>query len=130
MIAENNIVARYGKYDDRVIDYLINITKSIKGQEATDEYYYCMFDLLVVQLHLYFTSCDQLMQLKDLTSEDNYKRLAKTPIVGILQKCHANILDIMQKLSLGQMEQAKLNRLKGNKDDESAEALIDKLIND
>lgn len=130
MIAENNIVARYGKYDDRVIDYIINITKSIKGQEATDEYYYCMFDLLAVQLHLYFTSCDQLMQLKDLTSEDNYKRLAKTPIVGILQKCHSQILDIMQKLSLGQMEQAKLKRLNKNDDDESAQELIDKLIND
>ena len=129
MINESTIRQRYNKYDERVIEYLINISKSLKEQNANDEYYYCMFDLLVIQLHLYYSSCDQLMKLKDLTSEDNYKRLVKSPLIGVLQKCHSQILDIMQKLSISPIEKAKLKRLNTADDDESAEELLNSLIN-
>ena len=129
MINENTLRQRYNKYDDRVIEYLINISKSLKEQNVNDEFYYCMFDLLVVQLHLYYSSCDQLMQLRDLTSEDNYKRLVKSPLIGVLQKCHSQILDIMQKLSISPIEKAKLKRLNNSDDAESAEALLNNLIN-
>lgn len=129
MINENTIRQRYNKYDERVIEYLINISKSLKEQNVNDEYYYCMFDLLVIQLHLYYSSCDQLMKLKDLTSEDNYKRLVKSPLIGVLQKCHSQILDIMQKLSISPIEKAKLKRLNTTDDDESAEELLNSLIN-
>ena len=129
MINESTIRQRYNKYDERVIEYLINISKSLKEQNVNDEYYYCMFDLLVIQLHLYYSSCDQLMKLKDLTSEDNYKRLVKSPLIGVLQKCHSQILDIMQKLSISPIEKAKLKRLNTADDDESAEELLNSLIN-
>ena len=129
MINESTIRQRYNKYDERVIEYLINISKSLKEQNVNDEYYYCMFDLLVIQLHLYYSSCDQLMKLKDLTSEDNYKRLVKSPLIGVLQKCHSQILDIMQKLSISPIEKAKLKRLNITDDDESAEELLNSLIN-
>ena len=128
MINESTIRQRYNKYDERVIEYLINISKSLKEQNVNDEYYYCMFDLLVIQLHLYYSSCDQLMKLKDLTSEDNYKRLVKSPLIGVLQKCHSQILDIMQKLSISPIEKAKLKRLNTADDDESAEELLNSLI--
>ena len=127
MITEKSLSERYDEYDKRVIDFLVNITKSIKDKESNDEYYYCMYDLLAMQLHLYFKSCDQLMQIKELTSEDNYKRLAKSPLVSILQKCHTQILDIMQKLSLSPFEQARLKRVKID-DDQSAEEILNKLI--
>ena len=129
MINESTIRQRYNKYDERVIEYLINISKSLKEQNVNDEYYYCMFDLLVIQLHLYYSSCDQLMKLKDLTSEDNYKRLVKSPLIGVLQKCHSQILDIMQKLSISPIEKAKLKRLNTADDNESAEELLNSLIN-
>lgn len=129
MINESTIRQRYNKYDERVIEYLINISKSLKEQNVNDEYYYCMFDLLVIQLHLYYSSCDQLMKLKDLTSEDNYKRLVKSPLIGVLQKCHSQILDIMQKLSISPIEKAKLKRLNTTDDNESAEELLNSLIN-
>ena len=128
-LTKDIIQKRYNKYDERVIEYLINISKSLKEQNANDEYYYCMFDLLVIQLHLYYSSCDQLMKLKDLTSEDNYKRLVKSPLIGVLQKCHSQILDIMQKLSISPIEKAKLKRLNTADDDESAEELLNSLIN-
>ena len=129
MINESTIRQRYNKYDERVIEYLINISKSLKEQNVNDEYYYCMFDLLVIQLHLYYSSCEQLMKLKDLTSEDNYKRLVKSPLIGVLQKCHSQILDIMQKLSISPIEKAKLKRLNTTDDNESAEELLNSLIN-
>ena len=128
-LTKDIIQKRYNKYDERVIEYLINISKSLKEQNVNDEYYYCMFDLLVIQLHLYYSSCDQLMKLKDLTSEDNYKRLVKSPLIGVLQKCHSQILDIMQKLSISPIEKAKLKRLNTADDDESAEELLNSLIN-
>ena len=128
-LTKDIIQKRYNKYDERVIEYLINISKSLKEQNVNDEYYYCMFDLLVIQLHLYYSSCDQLMKLKDLTSEDNYKRLVKSPLIGVLQKCHSQILDIMQKLSISPIEKAKLKRLNTTDDDESAEELLNSLIN-
>ena len=129
MINESTIRQRYNKYDERVIEYLINISKSLKEQNVNDEYYYCMFDLLVIQLHLYYSSCDQLIKLKDLTSEDNYKRLVKSPLIGVLHKCHSQILDIMQKLSISTIEKAKLKRRNTTDDDESAEELLNSLIN-
>ena len=128
-LTKDVIQKRYNKYDERVIEYLINISKSLKEQNVNDEYYYCMFDLLVIQLHLYYSSCDQLMKLKDLTSEDNYKRLVKSPLIGVLQKCHSQILDIMQKLSISPIEKAKLKRLNTTDDNESAEELLNSLIN-
>lgn len=128
-LTKDIIQKRYNKYDERVIEYLINISKSLKEQNVNDEYYYCMFDLLVIQLHLYYSSCDQLMKLKDLTSEDNYKRLVKSPLIGVLQKCHSQILDIMQKLSISPIEKAKLKRLNTTDDNESAEELLNSLIN-
>lgn len=129
MITKNDIEARYGKYDDRVIDFILNINKSIK-EETEPEYYYNMFDLLAVQLKLYFIANDQLDDLTQLTSKDNYERNAKSPLIGVIQTCHNKILDVVRQIGVSPMEKAKLNRLKGNKDDESAEQLIDKLIND
>lgn len=129
MITENNIVVRYGKYSDEVIDYIININNLIKDKD-NDDYYYCIYDLLSTQLFLYFSAKNELLENTKLTTTDSYARTAKSPLVGLLNKCHANILDIMQKLSLGQMEQAKLKRLNKNDDDESAQELIDKLINE
>ena len=129
MIDRNSIIARYGKYSDEVIDYIININNLIKDKD-NDDYYYCIYDLLSTQLFLYFSAKNQLLEDTKLTTTDSYARTAKSPLVGLLNRCHANILDIMQKLSLGQMEQAKLKRLNKNDDDESAQQLIDKLINE
>ena len=129
MIDQNSIIARYGKYSDEVIDYIININNLIKDKD-NDAYYYCIYDLLSTQLFLYFSAKNELLENTKLTTTDSYARTAKSPLVGLLNRCHANILDIMQKLSLGKMEQAKLKRLNKNDDDESAQQLIDKLINE
>lgn len=129
MITQKDLTSRYNKYSDEVIDYIININNLIKDKD-NDAYYYCIYDLLSTQLFLYFSAKNELLENTKLTTTDSYARTAKSPLVGLLNRCHANILDIMQKLSLGQMEQAKLKRLNKTDDDESAKELIDKLINE
>jgi hypothetical protein len=72
---------------------------------------------------------DALNTEKTLASEDNYKRIAKSPHIMILNKSHQEILNILQKLSLSPFEKAKLKRLNNTDDVESAEALLQNLIN-
>ncbi len=121
---------RYQQYGDETVEFLLNAYNAVKElNNNTNDYYYCVFDLLATQVYLYFSTKTQLLNLKELTTTDAYQRAAKSPIISVLNKAHANIMDIMQKLSLGQMEQAKLKRL--NKDDgsEDAETLLNNLIN-
>lgn len=116
---------RYQQYGDETLEFLINTYNAVKElNNKTNDYYYCIFDLLATQVYLYFSTKNQLLGLKELTTTDAYQRAAKSPIISVLNKSHSNIMDIMQKLSLGQMEQAKLKRLNNVDDDESAEQLL------
>lgn len=119
----------YASYDNRVIEFLSKIYMDVVNQnEHISNYNYCMIDLLAVQLQIYYTSCDQLLKLTDLTTVDSYNRAAKSPVISVLNKAHANIIDIMQKLSLSNIELAKLRRLNNNDDAESAEELLKDLV--
>lgn len=124
---DNILRERYQQYGNDTVEFLINIYNAVKElNDKTNDYYYCIFDLLATQVYLYFSTKNQLLGLKELTTTDAYQRAAKSPIISVLNKAHANIMDIMQKLSLGQMEQAKLSRLK-NGDDTDAETLLESL---
>lgn len=119
---------RYQQYGDDTVEFLINAYNAVKElNNKTNDYYYCIFDLLATQVYLFFSTKNQLLGLKDLTTTDAYQRAAKSPIISVLNKSHSNIMDIMQKLSLGQMEQAKLKRLNNGGEDESAQDLLNKL---
>ena len=125
---DNVIRKRYEQYGDKTVDFLINVYNALADVDKDlNDYYYCVFDLLVIQVYLYITTQEQLLNSSDLTSKDNYNRMAKSPLIAILQKCHSQILDILQKLSLGKLEQAKLKRLK-IEDESSAEEILNKLI--
>ena len=126
---DNILRERYQQYGDDTVEFLINIYNAVKElNDKTNDYYYCIFDLLATQVYLYFSTKNQLLGLKELTTTDAYQRAAKSPIISVLNKAHTNIMDIMQKLSLGQMEQAKLSRLKNGDNDQDAEELLDNLI--
>ena len=121
---------RYDKYEDRVLEFMSKVYDDIKdNKNKISNYHLCMLDLLVVQLQIYYTSCDQLLKLTDLTTTDAYARAAKSPVISVLNKAHANIIDIMQKLSLSDLEIAKLKHINKNDDGESAEELLNNLIN-
>ena len=122
------IEEKYNQYDQRVKDFIAKIFEDLsKNNESISNYHLCMCDLLVVQLQIYFAACDQMKGLTDLTTTDDYKRAAKSPVISVLNKAHANIIDIMQKLSLSNLEIARLKRLSKGGDDESAEELLNDL---
>lgn len=126
---EHILKERYQQYGDDTVEFLINAYNAVKElNDKTNDYYYCVFDLLATQVYLYFSTKNQLLGLKELTTTDAYQRAAKSPLISVLNKSHSNIMDIMQKLSLGQMEQAKLKRLNNVDDTESAQELLDNLI--
>lgn len=121
------IEEKYNQYDQRVKDFISKILEDLsKNNESISNYHLCMCDLLVVQLQIYFAACDQMKGLTDLTTTDDYKRAAKSPVISVLNKAHANIIDIMQKLSLSNLEIARLKRL-SKEDDNSAEELLNDL---
>lgn len=121
------IEEKYNQYDQRVKDFIAKIFEDLsKNNESISNYHLCMCDLLVVQLQIYFAACDQMKGLTDLTTTDDYKRAAKSPVISVLNKAHANIIDIMQKLSLSNLEIARLKRL-SKEDDGSAEELLNDL---
>lgn len=121
------IEEKYNQYDQRVKDFIAKIFEDLsKNNESISNYHLCMCDLLVVQLQIYFAACDQMKGLTDLTTTDDYKRAAKSPVISVLNKAHANIIDILQKLSLSNLEIARLKRL-SKEDDNSAEELMNDL---
>lgn len=126
----NYIQETYKNEDSRVITFISRVYDDcVKNNENLSNYFYCCLDLLCVQLKLYYMALDALNTEKTLASEDNYKRIAKSPHIMILNKSHQEILNILQKLSLSPFEKAKLKRLNNTDDAESAEALLNNLIN-
>lgn len=129
-IIDQYIQKKYEKYDERVIEFLSRVYDDCKNaNERLSNYFYCCLDLLANQLKLYFMAVDNIENEKDLTSKDNYNRIAKSPSIQVLNHAHQEILNILQKLSLSPFEQAKLKRLNNGSDEEDAEQLLEKLIN-
>lgn len=124
-----NIPEIYKDYDSRVIEFLSNVLEDIEESNTKiNKYFNCTFELLANQLQLYYMSKDMILEQKKLSSEDAYKRLSKHPAIGVLNRAHQSILDIMNKLSMSPIEKAKLNRIKNGDDEESAEELLNDLI--
>lgn len=123
------ILDTYKDYDERVIKFLDRVYSDVSENNAKlTNYFYCCLDLLATQLKLYFLGLDALESNKNLSSVDDYKRVSKNPCLAIINHAHQEILNILQKMSLSPFEIAKLKKL--NKDDDTDENLLDKLIND
>ena len=120
----------YEGYDDRVLVFMSRVYEDcINNNNKLSNYFYCCLDLLASQLKLYFIALDIIDEQKKISSEDSYRRISKDPSISVLNKCHEQILNILAKLSLSPFEQAKLKRLNKNDDNESAEELLNSLIN-
>ena len=120
----------YENYDDRVLVFMSRVYEDcINNNDKLSNYFYCCLDLLATQLKLYFIASDIIDEQKKISSEDSYRRISKDPSISVLNKCHEQILNILAKLSLSPFEQAKLKRLNTADDNESAEELLNSLIN-
>ena len=122
---------RYSEYDKRIIDFLSNIYEDVKEQNnKINNYFFVTFDLLANQLLLYFRALDAINNDAALSTEDNYKRLSKSPNIAILNHAHQEIMKILDDYGLSPFASAKIKRLKNEStDDESAEELLNSLIN-
>lgn len=130
-LVDEYIQKNYNDYDDRVKLFLSRVFEDVKksNDEKLSNYFYCCLDLLANQLKLYYLGVDAIDEAKKISSEDNYKRVAKNPAIAVMSHAHQQILDIMEKLSLSPFQKAKLKRLNTTDDSESAQELLNNLIN-
>ena len=130
-LTKDIIQKRYSEYDKRIIDFLSNIYEDVKEQNnKINNYFFVTFDLLANQLLLYFRALDAIKTDATLSTEDSYKRTAKSPNIAILNHAHQEIIKILDDYGLSPFASAKIKRLKNEStDDESAEELLNSLIN-
>ena len=129
-LTKDTISKRYNEYDPRVVDFLNNIYEDVKSEHPKiNNYFFVTFDLLANQLLLYFRALDAINADSKLSSEDSYKRTAKNPCVAILNHAHQEILKILDDYGLSPFASAKIKRLSKDEEGESAEELLNDLIN-
>ena len=129
-LTKDIIQKRYSEYDDRIIDFLNNIYEDVKDHNKINNYFFVTFDLLANQLLLYFRALDAIKTDATLSTEDSYKRTAKSPNIAILNHAHQEIIKILDDYGLSPFASAKIKRLKNESaNDEDTKMIIDRLIN-
>ena len=119
----------YESYDDRVLVFMSRVYEDVKEQNAKiNNYFFVTLDLLANQLLLYFRALDAINADASLSTEDSYKRQAKSPQIAILNHAHQEIIKILDDYGLSPFASAKINRLKNGDVDQDAEALLDSLV--
>lgn len=118
----------FADYDQRVKDFLCDVFNDlVESGIEINNYTYCSFKLLATQLKIYYLASDAVDKENNLYSEDNYKRVVKSPAIQILNKAHGEIMNILQKLSIAPIDKAKLKRI-STEEDTSAEELLNELV--
>jgi phage terminase small subunit len=119
----------YEGYDDRVLVFMSRVYEDVKEQNIKiNNYFFVTLDLLANQLLLYFRALDAINADASLSTEDSYKRQAKSPQIAILNHAHQEIIKILDDYGLSPFASAKINRLKNGDGDQDAEELLDNLI--
>ena len=118
----------YKGYDDRVLVFMSRVYDDVKEQNTKiNNYFFVTLDLLANQLLLYFRALDAINADAALSTEDSYKRQAKSPNIAILNHAHQEIIKILDDYGLSPFASAKIKRL-NNGDDTDAEELLNNLI--
>lgn len=118
------------KLDSRIVKYLDNVVADLMTyhKDSITLYTKNILILLVAQLILYYKSFDTIFAAENLSTTDAYRRVAKSPEINILQKCHDQILALFDKLCLSPMMKVKMYKLSQADDDQTAQALLNDLI--
>lgn len=119
----------YEGYDDRVLVFMSRVYEDVKEYNTKiNNYFFVTLDLLANQLLLYFRALDAINADAALSTEDSYKRQAKSPNIAILNHAHQEIIKILDDYGLSPFASAKINRLKNGDGDQDAEELLDSLV--
>lgn len=126
-IIDPYIQKTYEGYDDRVLVFMSRVYEDVKEQNTKiNNYFFVTLDLLANQLLLYFRALDAINKDASLSTEDSYKRQAKSPQIAILNHAHQEIIKILDDYGLSPFASAKIKRL-NNGDDTDAELLLESL---
>ena len=128
MDLKTEILSDFNSLDHRVEKFIDKTIAALEGQklEITD-YTKMILSMLVTQLILYYKACDLVLDTDKVSSEDAYKRKAKAPEISIMQKCHDQILNLLDKISASPLSKAKIKKLNSG-DDSSAQEYLEALI--
>ena len=119
----------YEGYDDRVLVFMSRVYEDVKEQNAKiNNYFFVTLDLLANQLLLYFRALDAINADAALSTEDSYRRQAKSPNIAILNHAHQEIIKILDDYGLSPFASAKIKRLNNGDNDQDAEELLDSLV--
>lgn len=119
----------YEGYDDRVLVFMSRVYEDVKEYNTKiNNYFFVTLDLLANQLLLYFRALDAINADAALSTEDSYKRQAKSPNIAILNHAHQEIIKILDDYGLSPFASAKISRLKNGDNDQDAEELLDSLV--
>jgi phage terminase small subunit len=118
----------YEGYDDRVLVFMSRVYEDVKEQNAKiNNYFFVTLQLLANQLLLYFRALDAINADASLSTEDSYKRQAKSPQIAILNHAHQEIIKILDDYGLSPFASAKIKRLNNGDGDQDAEELLESL---
>jgi phage terminase small subunit len=125
------IQEHYEDADDRIKIKLSRVYDEVEKNNPSNinNYFFNTLDLLCAQYEVFFMSYDALRQAGKVNQDDRYHRQAKNVNITVMTRASKEILDIMDKLSISPVIKAKVKKL--NKEDysESAEDLLNELIN-
>jgi len=120
----------YEGYDDRVLVFMSRVYEDVKEQNTKiNNYFFVTLDLLANQLLLYFRALDAINADAALSTEDSYRRQAKSPNIAILNHAHQEIIKILDDYGLSPFASAKIKRLNNGDGDQDAEELLENLVN-
>ncbi len=120
----------YKSYDERVLVFMSRVYEDVKDQNTKiNNYFFVTLDLLANQLLLYFRALDAINADAALSTEDSYKRQAKSPNIAILNHAHQEIIKILDDYGLSPFASAKIKRLNNGDGAQDAEELLNNLIN-
>ena len=125
------VLKHYPDADDRIKLKLSRVYEEVQNTSESNlnNYFYNALDLLAAQYEVFFMAYDGLRDAGKVNQNDRYNRQAKNVNITVMTRASKEILDIMDKLSISPMVKAKVKKLNKSEDDESAEELLNSLIN-
>ena len=108
-----DIAASTNVTEPRAVLFLDGVISELQsaGIPITD-YIKLILNMLIAQLVLYYKAQDEIFEDAKVSSEDSYKRKAKSPAISIMQTANDKILNLMDKISLSPLSKAKVDKLK------------------
>lgn len=125
------IKEHYADVDDRIKMKLNRVYEEVEKNNPgnINNYFFNTLDLLCAQYEVFFLSYDALREAGKVNQDDRYHRQAKNINITVMTRASKEILDIMDKLSISPVIKAKVKKLNKEDDSESAEELLNNLIN-